>query len=185
MTSRLAPRSTLPEHVDRGVEERALERPAAVLPASRHLLHPAVGLVREQPEGMRGRRGAGQSLEEPGHDRDLVGALLGEQTAGHAALEEERPPFVVAREQAHGAPSVPAGERVRLVVGLEMRRRVELQDGAAGRHDERAGRVVGLLELEIPLGGALGREPRQPLEPFALVWPLLAESLSGSALVVG
>ena len=110
---------------------------------------------------MSGRRGAGQSLQEPGRDRVLVGALLGEEGARHAALEEERTPFVVAREQAHGAPSVPAGERVRLVVGLEMRRRVQLQDSAAGRYDERAGCVERLLEVEIPLGGALGREPRQ------------------------
>ena len=36
------------EHVDRGLEERALERPAAVLPPPRHLLHPALGLVRER-----------------------------------------------------------------------------------------------------------------------------------------
>ena len=176
MTSRIGA-VDVAEHVDRGLEERALERPPAVLPASRHLLHPAVSLVREQPEGMIARCGAGQSLDEPGRDRDLVGALRGEQNAGHAAFEEERPPLVVAREQAHGAPPVPAGERVSLVVGLEMRRCVHLQDSAAGRYDERAGRVEGRLEVEIPLGGALGREPRQPLEPFALVWPLRAESL--------
>ena len=67
---------------------------------------------------------------------------------------------------------VPAGERIRLVVGLEVRRRVELEDGGAGRHDERARRVVGLLELEIPRGSALGREPRQIVEPLRFAPPL-------------
>ncbi len=66
-------------------------------------------------------------------------------------------------------------ERVCLVVGLDVRRRVELEHDVAGRDDERVRRVDRLLELEPPLLGALGGEMRKRVEPLGLVAPRLGE----------
>ena len=92
-------------------------------------------------------------------DRRLVDSGVPEPRARHAPLHEERAPLVVAREHAHRAAAVPALERVRLGVGLEVRRRVQLQHGVARRHDERVRRVDRILELELPRLGALAHQP--------------------------
>ena len=118
-------------------------------------------------------------VRQPREDVDDHGRLVRvgqrEGRPGNAPLDEERPALVVPREQPNGAVAVPPGERVRLVVGLEVRRRVQLENGVPGRHDERERRVVRLLELEPPGGRALRGEARQRLEPLGLAPPRVCQ----------
>jgi hypothetical protein len=174
-----------PVEVERRVQERSLERPASLLPSSRDLVGPPLSRFGERSEGVRVSRRVRQSLEEPRQDGNLVDARLGQRHTRHAPFEEQGLPLVVPREESHGAVPTPCGQGVRLVDGLEVRRGIELEDGVARGHDERAGRVERLLQLEPPPGGALGRELRKPLEPFVLGGPFLAECRWDAHVAVG
>jgi hypothetical protein len=93
-----------------------------------------------------------------------------------APLEEQRTARVVARVKLYRTASVPEGERVGLVVGLLVRRRVQLEHDVAGREHERMRRVDRLLERQRPFRCALRDELRQGVEPRGLVTPRAGES---------
>ena len=136
------------EDVERVVDERRLEAP----PLSALRLRSSSD--QRAASSARSRNGCGsrdphrEPSQQRRHDGRLVGPRVPERRPRPAALAEERPLLVVAREEPHRAGTVPALERVRLVVGLEMRGRIQLEDGIPGRDDERARRVDRLLELE-------------------------------------
>jgi len=78
-----------------------------------------------------------------------------------ASLDEQRVTLVISCEQSDRSVAVPDRERVGLVVTLPVGP-LDLQDNVAGGDDVRdvAARER-LLELEIPLLGALLDEPRE------------------------
>ena len=116
-----------------------------------------------------------ESREEPGDDVGLVGVGVPELRARNAALDEQGAAGTIAGVQQHRSPSAPVLEGVGLGVGFGVGRRVQLEHELARRNDERVWRVDRLLELERPLLGALGHEPRQRVEPCGLVAPRVDE----------
>ena len=104
------------ERVERRVEQPALARPPGRLP---------LALERRRPTTRPRRRAAGTArrrLPEPRQQADQhVERRLGPARRGRprlAALEQQRVPLVVAREQPHRAVAVPGRERLRLVLAL-------------------------------------------------------------------
>ena len=161
--------------IHRVVEQRTLERSPAVLEPVRHLFGPPLGLVGEQPERTRLLQLQRQAREQLGDNCHLIGVDVRERRSRPAPLAEVCPTCVVARNDAHGSVARPALERLRLVIGLEVRRRVQLEHDLPRRHDERVGRVDRLLQLQAPLLGALGDERGEGREPLGLVLPLRHE----------
>ena len=124
---------------------------------------------------MRLGRLAPETRKQVGHDDKLVPGLVPQLRAGPAALEEQRSSLVVPRRETNGAVAVPELQRIGLVLGLVVRRRVQLEDDVAGRDDQRPGIAERLLELEPPLIGAFRDEGRQGCEPVRLAGPVLDE----------
>lgn len=78
------------------LDQRSLERHAALLILSRDLVRPPCCLVGEMPEGMRAPRFVEESWEKPGQDACLVDLGIPETRTWTAALTEESAPLVVA-----------------------------------------------------------------------------------------
>ena len=123
-------------HVDRRVEQPALERRGGDCVSAWYVVGPAVGFVREEHEGLLAFDLDLQPRKELRDDADLVGLRIPEPRPGNAALEEQRTTRVVTGMEKHGTASSPALERVRLVLGLGVRGRVELEHELAGRDHE-------------------------------------------------
>jgi hypothetical protein len=98
--------------------------------------------------------------------RRLVVGQLPELPSRPQALDEQRAEPVVPLEQPYGADTVPARERVRLVLALLVRI-ADLEDGVSGRNDQRNVGLEGPLEPERPALDELRDDPGQPLEPLA------------------
>lgn len=113
--------------------------------------------------------------EELRDDDGFVDVRIAEPRPGSAALEEERPTFVVSRQETYCSGAVPPRERIGLAVGFGVGRRVQFQHRGARRHDERVRRLDRVLELQIPELDALLDERGQPVEPLSFVRPLGGE----------
>ena len=161
--------------VERSVEELALEQLSGRLVTTRQLVRPAIGFVGEERERVPIRDLDLETRHELADDRGLVATDMPELRSRPAALEEERAPLVVASEEPYGAVAAPGRECVRLVLGLVVRRRVELEDDVACREHERVRRVDGFFELERPLLDELGDELGERSEPRRLVAPCLEQ----------
>ncbi len=161
--------------VERCLEERALEGCARSGVPARDVLRPAVGLVGDQRERMTDSDRDLQARDQLRDHFGFVAARIPEARSGKAALEEESPVIVGAGDELHRSPTAPLRERVRLVIGLPVRGRIELQHDVSGGHDERVRRVERLVELELPHLRALGDERGERSEPLALVAPGLGE----------
>ena len=122
--------------------------------------HPPRGFVRERGKGRIG------ALPEPRQEVDEhLERLLPQKRPRAAALDEKRVAFVVTRQQPHGAVAIPELERIRLVLALAMRP-LDLEDDVTRGNDVRHEPALeALLELEIPLPGALVDQGRQALLP--------------------
>ena len=107
---------------------------------------------------MRSRHLDREPREQLGDDGRLVDPGACEVGSGEAPLDEQCAPFVVPRDEPCRATPRPLEERVRLVVRLVVRRRVELEDDLARRDDERPRRLERRLQREAPLRRALGGE---------------------------
>jgi hypothetical protein len=119
------------------VERQADKRTVDPLGLTTQLLRPARREVVEREEGMRLGRLAPETRQELGQDGKLVRRCVPQLRAGPAALDEQGTTFVVPGRQPNGAVAVPELQRIGLVLGLVMRRRVQLEDAVAGRDDQR------------------------------------------------
>ena len=106
---------------------------------------------------------------QPSDHLRFVDTRAPELRSRDAALDEQRATRVVAFLEPHCAASAPELERVGLVVGLCVRRCVQLEHDLAGRDHERVRRVDRLLERERPLIRAVDDELRKRGEPLGLV----------------
>ena len=115
-----------------------------------------------------------QARQQLGDD-DVSSTRRPRALSRHAALEQERPPLVVASDEPHRATAAPELECVGLVIRLEVRRRVQLEHDVTGGDDEGVRRLDRLLELERPLLAHSATSARQRFEPVGLVAPCLGE----------
>ena len=63
-----------------------------------------------------------ETRDQLGHDDDLVLVRVPETRSRPAAFEQECAPLVVARDEPHGAATVPALECIGLAIRLDVRR---------------------------------------------------------------
>ena len=161
--------------VERDIEQRALERLTPGRVPARHVLSPAVRLVGEEDEEMLATDVELEARQQLCGDDGLVEPSVPEPRSRHAALEEESPAEVVASDEPNSASAAPCLERVGLVIGLDVRQGVQLENDVTGGDHQRVRGRDRLLEIERPLLRALGDQARQRFEPVGLVAPRLDE----------
>src|SRR6267142_2466591 len=154
------------QRLDRGVDQPALEGAAAPLPRSFEIRQPPSSLLGERPKGWASR--LPKPRQQTGDDVQRgLGAQSVQRRPRSGALEQQRAPLTVVRQQSDRTVAVPDPQRFRLLLALAIRE-LDLEDGVAGRDSKRGvGVLERLLELERPLLTALGEQPGQTLEPSA------------------